>query len=176
MWNSIIQQQISPCNGHVDHLCQHTAMRGHQKHVISSYNEFKYGRPTGNMVQYRSTQCDSILQCEACALVEISSPTRGGVSSTCSVTEMCVAFNNCRTDGDNKQCPRCPSIFTTVRQCEYYGCPGQDNRSTKLNDTATIKPDHWVMCTAFSMNNWTAEEHVHAECQRTEQTTIKLIT
>jgi len=168
-WNSIIQQQISPCNGHVDHLCQHTAIRGHQKRVISSYNEFKYGRPTGNVVQYHSTQCDSILECEACSLVEISSPTRGCVSSTCNVTEMCVAFNNCRTNVDNKQCFRRPSIFTTMRQCGSYGCPDQDNRSMMLNDTATIYTDHWVMCTAISINNWTAEECVHAECQRTEQ-------
>jgi len=122
------------------------------------------------VVQYHSTQCDLILECEACALVEISSPTRGGVSSTCNIMEMCVAFNNCRTDVDNKQCPRHPSIFTTMRQCGFYGCPDQDNRSMKLNDTAMTYTDHWV-----TINNWTAEECVHAECQRTEQTNIKFI-
>ena len=75
------------------------------------------------MVQCHSTQCDSILECEVCELVDISSPTSGGVLSTYNVMEMWVAFNNCRTDVDNKQCPRCPSIFTTMRQCGSYRCP-----------------------------------------------------
>jgi hypothetical protein len=52
-------------------------MRGHRKHVILPYNQFKDGSPTGNTLKYLNTQCDSIFAGAGCWSSRNSSPVGG---------------------------------------------------------------------------------------------------
>lgn len=69
---------------YVNHLCHHTARRGHHKHDVSPYNQFKGGRPTGNLDIW---QCNPIFAYEEYHTSENSLPVCRGVHSRCNVME-----------------------------------------------------------------------------------------
>jgi hypothetical protein len=69
---------------YVNHLCHHTTRRGHHKHDVSPYNQFKGGRPTGNLDIW---QCNPIFACEEYHTSGNSLPVGRGVQSRYIVME-----------------------------------------------------------------------------------------
>jgi hypothetical protein len=88
------------------------------------------------MIQYWSTQCNSIFAFEASCIDGNSLRVCGSVQSTSTVqeTRWCYAFGNGRTDVDNKQQPWRPTTSTIDKNFVSYRCPNQEGQ-TKSTDT-----------------------------------------